>query len=577
MRLGRIANENVPLTLKYLFMIFLIYFDGFSADAVAWRKMDTNPVYLIENPKLNQVFHIGKLYESGLRCDGGQEQTLFARQQVVTLFQNLDNFMAADKKTACLVQSSPGMGKSCSSWAWACKKGMNEGKHVLWIRLRKIGNYPCVSMFEKTCSACSLEPDLINRVLEDSDADVILVDGLQADLLSNKSNPLEKIFSETKRHRKIIFISSMASGLKAENFGQSQLVFQFLELLPWQFNEFRDACKCSEFFKTVREKFDCESDDFKDEILDAKFLLAGASARWMFEYPVQEIEEEIQNLVDSIPDPRSFLDFHLVMQTVRDDGTRAEFFVSKRAMFAVMDKFQGLDIRWAYELASKHQNRSDLGWVIEFDFIEKLFQAARDTNSVTLKKVDNEPVELKVSMAEYFETDTPLWSSGKWIVPRSSSEAGFDAVGLCEIEGEKVLSFIHVTCSYKHDLRLDALYLFAQRIIAVNQVQDSAFCLYGINIIFVLPKFTDQQTLEIPELNTPAGDGHLLHFRVGNSSKTWSKGTEKDNILFYGFEIPIKNISRAREASKLKVDTYKLLKRKNNIFFALVVLTHARF
>jgi hypothetical protein len=160
--------------------------------------MDSNPVSLIENPTLHQYFRVNKLYENGLREKIGKVSDMLARQQVVKQFQDLDEFIA-DETSTCLVRGSPDMGKSCNTWAWACKKGINDGKPVLWIRLRKVGKYSCVSMREKTCSECDLESDLIHSVLENSDAEIIMVDVLHADLISTKPNDgpnlLGKIFS----------------------------------------------------------------------------------------------------------------------------------------------------------------------------------------------------------------------------------------------------------------------------------------------------------------------------------------------------------------------------------------------
>jgi hypothetical protein len=115
-------------------------------------------------------------------------------------------------------------------------------------------------------------------------------------------------------------------------------------------------------------------------------------------------------------------------------------------MFAVMEKFQGVDTLWAYEFAPKHKNQSHLGWVIEFNFVGKLFNATQRTHCVALSTISNEPADFIVLTAVYFEIDTPLWSSSKWIVPRSSSEIGFDAVGFWEGDWTNVLRFIQFMC-----------------------------------------------------------------------------------------------------------------------------------
>ncbi len=102
-----------------------------------------------------------------------------------------------------------------------------------------------------------------------------------------------------------------------------------------------------------------------------------------------------------------------------------------------------------------------MGWVIQFNLVGNLFKAAQCTHSLTIETISNESADLKISTVVFFEKYTPLWSSDKLIVPRSSSETGFDAVGFWEGEREKIFRFIQVTCNYRHDLILDAFYLFA--------------------------------------------------------------------------------------------------------------------
>jgi hypothetical protein len=218
----RLNCEEDELALALLFFqVSTNYTCSFFAD-ILWRKMDSNPVSLIKNPAFCQFFRVNTMISCmNLVCEErlGKCQlclpnnSLSAGCKTISRSGQIYIINRTKHLPAWFNPSRPSWYGEVLQYAGmgVYERYNNDGKPVLWIGLRKVGKYSCISMPEKTCSACDLEPDLIHRVL---DTEIIMVDGLRAVLISTKPNPLGKVFLRVER--KITFISSMANGLIAK-------------------------------------------------------------------------------------------------------------------------------------------------------------------------------------------------------------------------------------------------------------------------------------------------------------------------------------------------------------------------
>ena len=69
---------------------------------------------------------------------------------------------------------------------------------------------------------------------------------------------------------------------------------------PWKFEEYQKACTNSSFFKNVREYFQSSADVGSEAVLQEKYFYAGASARWMFETSISDIEYDTNRFLTAV-------------------------------------------------------------------------------------------------------------------------------------------------------------------------------------------------------------------------------------------------------------------------------------
>ena len=69
-------------------------------------------------------------------------------------------------------------------------------------------------------------------------------------------------------------------------------------------------------------------------------------------------------------------------------------------------------------------------------------------------------------------------------------------------------------------------------------VNSSSLVITGLEVVFLLPKFLDSTSLEIPALNV-VGPGQCPQFKVGTSDENWMHSREDEQVLFYGVQVPV--------------------------------------
>ena len=137
------------------------------------------------------------------------------------LLNTLEAFSASIEQF-CTIEGSPGLGKSTSvcQWAWACSKGLHDGKKILWVHIAKFTDPYCVIFSDKSCKVRRLRvPALIDLLSQPNIADLVILDGYGSKLGENFQ---ECITSLSREHnRKIIIFSSLGGFLKVSDFGLS--------------------------------------------------------------------------------------------------------------------------------------------------------------------------------------------------------------------------------------------------------------------------------------------------------------------------------------------------------------------
>ena len=379
-----------------------------------WKYI-ANPQHLDSNPVVGGFFEVDQLDHTHLTCEN--KKRLFASSEVVRLLEALDQFMGI-ARPGLTIEGSPGLGKSCTTWAWACTKGLNAGRSVLWVHVAKYMDAACISFSDNACSTCTLEATALREMLMHTTADIVVFDGYGLNMGSQfESCVTASTNRDLNPRKKTIFVSSLAGILKSSQFGWGPRDLQRFEISPWTLEDYRVACSDSAFFISVRPILDPEStaDTISEDLLIEKYFYAGASARWMFEMNIVEVKEEINRFLSTVRNVGALVELqastasaescnHLLMRTRADDGELTSFLVSKYAMQQAMRKFRKKGFGWAYQLAEDNENRSHFGWVLEFDFVSQLFAAAKTSDQkLVVNDQKNAHVSWKVLGAEKFD------------------------------------------------------------------------------------------------------------------------------------------------------------------------------
>jgi hypothetical protein len=130
-----------------------------------------------------------------------------------------------------------------------------------------------------------------------------------------------------------------------------------------------------------------ETDENIEAWIKEKYFYAGASARWMFAEKILQIKELILEKVNRVSNIKNLLDNfqgselkdnpnHLLM-TYPGREKQLNFFVSQYALKLLLEHSNDIScVKHAYNFALLFSNPSFLGWVVEFDFIHKLYQSS---------------------------------------------------------------------------------------------------------------------------------------------------------------------------------------------------------
>ena len=496
-------------------------------------------------PKENTWFETSGLIRAGLMQY--DSRVLYTRNEVETLWDSLDAFYENDFEVLFAIHGAPGVGKSCNVWKWMCHKAVKED--VLWIHLNQSAKSKCVRSTAGQFFGCSVNPDQVCRIILESKAKMIAVDGY--------TNETSKLLVANGAHfeileaKKVVFVCSQAVSFTPAHFGLHAGQSRSLELQPWVLDQYLRACENILFLKSLfLWPLDTSASDEKKIIQDAKrlvnkrFYYAGASARWMFEYDLEGIKREIKYYIAKVNNYSSLMAVvtgttddslnHLIMNIQNKDRNNI-FFVSQCALDLCLQQWNhGTDIQYAYFLARKHKNPMFTGWVVRFDFIDqirRLSTTLRDSaNKLAVHDMNGGIEEWLVSgVTEFDSTSSNLdgrdWQKGQWMLPILWNQAGYDAACLCESDsGDYYLKIVQITCGNEHNLKID---VFAT---LLSQVVDAlGKNIPGLEIVILMPT-----KVETPKLNSE-GEGLLDSVRVGNGPATWQKMKETDQVVYRCF------------------------------------------
>ena len=173
-----------------------------------------------------------------------------------------------------------------------------------------------------------------------------------------------------------------------------------IKLPPWTLQEYITACRDREFYNEVSCMFEdlregaanediaSLTDEDREDLIAEKFFYAGGSARWMFNFTIKEVMEDIMDqfaYCDCLYHVRhggrgasaSTVNHLWVGYPVASGEGLKKFFVSQYVAREALRLCGAADMEQMYLTARDLWNPSLLGWVIETDFIKTLHSCTR--------------------------------------------------------------------------------------------------------------------------------------------------------------------------------------------------------
>eukprot|EP01097_Dermamoeba_algensis_P012171 TRINITY_DN99_c0_g1_i5.p1 TRINITY_DN99_c0_g1~~TRINITY_DN99_c0_g1_i5.p1 ORF type:complete len:607 (-),score=118.66 TRINITY_DN99_c0_g1_i5:126-1946(-) len=221
-----------------------------------------------------------------------KEQVLIYMRDEATLL-----WEKANHSKALVVTGPPGVGKSILMWTWALEQ--SKEKKVLWIETAVMSRCAVYLGGGKITRKFPLEVGDITT----SEDDILIIDGLRDSHGLEWKSSAFTWWQMHQKHRKLIIVASSKINLKFEEMFSYGVVDHLVS--SWTLQEYVEACNDENIWNEIHQNLLTGYDNMyltKDELIQRKYFLAGGSARWMFEYPKNEVEHHITNAVRQVAD-----------------------------------------------------------------------------------------------------------------------------------------------------------------------------------------------------------------------------------------------------------------------------------
>ena len=426
-----------------------------------------------------------------------EERLIFVRPEVAAQW-SFCNATLSLKKNGC-IGGPPGTGKSTAMWAWALHRAKEHKKCITWFHFSANDVVKAV-LDGANGTIKNFSADFED--LADSDGDVLIIDGVTKGEDSKKIMRACSTWSKQHSRNTFFTLSSVSSGkAAAEQNDEARIETWFAP--SWGFDQYKAACGHPEFFNAVKDKLRCPSNSDKDsaeELLESKYFLAGACARWMFDFDhkkcLADVEWHLGKVSDfsllfqrSIGEAASTSVNHLLSATVVSGRQTVNyFFVSRYVASEVarlsnetggMRKF----IVEGYRMAAAIGNPSLCGWIFEIDVAHQLEEAAKSEAKAFVVSIlgnDGEQQQdyWRVSRFKLYESDTDLatlvqsleMGETLWVKPHMFNQPSFDFLRFEFQKDEAGKDFLimrpaNATVAHKHALSLHPVHNIAKMLL----------------------------------------------------------------------------------------------------------------
>jgi hypothetical protein len=281
---------------------------------------------------------------------------------------------------------------------------------------------------------------------------------------------------------------------------------------PWSIHDYYEAIADDMFFNSVKKNFEIDSTwmdsiDNRRALIDEKFLVAGSCARWMFDKSTEIVRREINKLVEQIKSYSNWNDIsekspdamNQLVVSIGDVRSLTSDYVLRRLFSKTGTDLMTEFLRSAYR-ARHGINPSLDDWILKLDFllhVKRSIHASTEEPRLFIVKEDDslaaDPLFIVKDCQMFHSTkvfgltvETLMSGDNTWYFPEIFNQGGFDIVQILKILDVYTARFFQVTCSSKHDMKLEYMVAFLTKINLLRQAQGH-FAISDFEVISVIP------------------------------------------------------------------------------------------
>jgi hypothetical protein len=441
-------------------------------------------------PESGGLVTIPNLDDAGVKLNN---DVFYVRKQVEELWATMGTWGSGHFK----VQGPPGTGKSTTLWYWCLFKAHTVP--VLWIHLSRELKCVVCDVRDRTVRRAAVTAHklvkLVEGLVSSGGYGVVVVDGVtDKPANQNYSNicSVARVWVEGAADKRLL-VYCASEALRTA--GEDEIVrgvggvdvSAVTQVCSWSLDQYQAACAHAAFWEGVKACVTGGSDyaDTRAAVED-KFILAGASARWMFGRAPDKVMSECDTLIKAVDNVDELVrgvtgnaNHNTINHLRAIDAHGRAFFVSEYAVRALVEWNALSSVGHLTTVATTKlsDNPAFDGWVLELDFLTQLKLACESVSQeievFTAAKEFTAAQPIKWPVAEFTTGITNAgvanggdrfeFTPGQWLVPKRFNHGAFDAVQFVAAEGDVgklKVRFVNVTRAGRHDVKcwhLDAL------------------------------------------------------------------------------------------------------------------------
>jgi hypothetical protein len=335
---------------------------------------------VIQDPLLPAKLELHRVYEVPYLNGSDSLSLMFVRNNMIHQWES-----GLNKKSDYVLQGPPGIGKTLLSRGICVYSHFAKKMDICFVQmsltgcsvviLQKVENQLGVQCYLHTNKLKVEElPDAITQ--KSPNLSMIVVDGINQKTFQ-KLVTLATTVAETQSKKtitcQIIFVTSQQVDFTKKHQMGLQLEQRLKTIDPqpvsWTLDEYKIACANKELWSQIAKTLgDNDQVEYSEEVLKEKFFYCGGSARWMFNFTIEDITNTIDTKVEELFNFTSVLSgsagmssqlaVNTLYQQFRGSSSsqRINFFISEYAMRRIVERVgdEAANFMWNWATASNY-------------------------------------------------------------------------------------------------------------------------------------------------------------------------------------------------------------------------------